>query len=211
MRSNQRWPCRRRASAPSRPWNGRARRAAAGNPAARPRCMNVSRSRSYSEKSRTWPLCGDPTARGRTGPARASRRWRRQSRARADRAPSRNISRSIRCGPEMQTVPLRPAGGSQRAKRSDTPSGVLSVPVTTPSGTGIGGDRDELHAAAAGYAARCCQRAVIAASCDRSLPIAAGNRERLKERSTAGAFRRPCEAARSFPSSISAQANHGCA
>src|SRR5262249_3574235 len=38
-----------------------------------------------------------------------------------------------------QTVPLRPGGGAQRAKRSETPSRVLTVPVTTPSGTGLAG------------------------------------------------------------------------
>src|ERR1700758_1663943 len=37
------------------------------------------------------------------------------------------------------TVPLRPGGGAQRANRSDTPSGVLSVPVTTSSGIGLAG------------------------------------------------------------------------
>ena len=36
-------------------------------------------------------------------------------------------------------MPLRPGGGDQRANRSETPSGVLSVPVTTPSGTGLAG------------------------------------------------------------------------
>src|SRR6202140_388263 len=39
----------------------------------------------------------------------------------------------------MHTVPRRPAGGSQRAKRSATPSGVLSVPATKLSGTGFAG------------------------------------------------------------------------
>jgi hypothetical protein len=34
---------------------------------------------------------------------------------------------------------LDPFGGYQRAKRSETPSGVLSVPVTMPSGTGFAG------------------------------------------------------------------------
>src|SRR5262245_15310886 len=37
------------------------------------------------------------------------------------------------------TVPLRPGGGAQRAKRSDTPSGVFSIPLTTSSGTGLAG------------------------------------------------------------------------
>src|SRR5436190_21777258 len=38
-----------------------------------------------------------------------------------------------------QTVPLRPAGGAQRANRSSAPSGVLIVPLTTSSGTGLAG------------------------------------------------------------------------
>src|SRR3984885_4537995 len=60
-------------------------------------------------------------------------------RARRSRAVSKYFSiHSVRPG-NMHTVPRRPAGGSQRAKRSDTPSGVLSVPVTTLSGTGFAG------------------------------------------------------------------------
>src|SRR5215472_13722868 len=39
----------------------------------------------------------------------------------------------------MQTVPRRPAGGSQRAKRSVTPSGVFSEPATKLSGIGFAG------------------------------------------------------------------------
>src|SRR5262245_21472656 len=37
------------------------------------------------------------------------------------------------------TVPLRPGGGAQRAKRRFTPSEVLIAPVTTSSGTGLAG------------------------------------------------------------------------
>src|SRR5215471_18594969 len=40
---------------------------------------------------------------------------------------------------KTHTVPLRPAGGAQRAKRSSAPSGVLMVPETTSSGTGLEG------------------------------------------------------------------------
>src|SRR4051794_18124775 len=39
----------------------------------------------------------------------------------------------------MQTVPLRLAGGAHRAKRISTPSGVLNVPETASSGTGLAG------------------------------------------------------------------------
>src|SRR5262249_795550 len=45
---------------------------------------------------------------------------------------------SLRPG-NTHTVPLRPGGGAQRANRSTAPSGVLTVPTTTPSGTGLAG------------------------------------------------------------------------
>src|SRR3569833_561576 len=54
------------------------------------------------------------------------------------------------------TVPLRPGGGAQRAKRKLTPSGVLIAPVTTWSGTGLAGMEtsfmDGHEAAAASWA-----------------------------------------------------------
>ncbi len=40
---------------------------------------------------------------------------------------------------KTQTVPLRLAGGAQRAKRNSAPSGVVMVPETTSSGTGLAG------------------------------------------------------------------------
>src|SRR5579859_4896815 len=40
---------------------------------------------------------------------------------------------------KMQTVPLRLAGGDQRANRISAPSGVLIVPETASSGTGLAG------------------------------------------------------------------------
>src|SRR5258706_14838002 len=40
---------------------------------------------------------------------------------------------------KTQTVPLRPAGGAQRAKRNSAPSGVLIMPETTSSGAGLAG------------------------------------------------------------------------
>src|ERR1700678_1969080 len=56
---------------------------------------------------------------------------------------SRTVSKyfsihSVRPG-KMQTVPRRPGGGAKRAKRNCTPSGVFSMPVTAPSGTGLAG------------------------------------------------------------------------
>src|SRR5580704_14116970 len=77
---------------------------------------------------------------------RSDRPWPRQSsvatanpRARRSRTVSKYFSiHSLRPW-QMQTVPRRPAGGCQRAKRIDTPSGVLSMPVTKLSGTGLAG------------------------------------------------------------------------
>ena len=39
----------------------------------------------------------------------------------------------------MHTVPLRPGGAGHRANRIETPSGVFTLPVTAPSGTGLAG------------------------------------------------------------------------
>jgi len=56
---------------------------------------------------------------------------------------SRTVSKYFSiCSPrpvKTQTVPLRPAGGAHRANRNSAPSGVLMVPVTTSSGTGLAG------------------------------------------------------------------------
>jgi hypothetical protein len=78
--------------------------------------------------------------------------WPRQSiiatanpRSRKSRTVSKYFSICSLRPVKTQTVPLRPAGGAQRAKRNSAPSGVLMVPETTSSGTGIGGDRDERH------------------------------------------------------------------
>src|SRR5207244_3782517 len=56
---------------------------------------------------------------------------------------SRTVSKYFSIGSlrpvKTQTVPLRPAGGAQRANRNSAPSGVLIVPLTTSSGTGLAG------------------------------------------------------------------------
>src|SRR5260221_8082478 len=56
---------------------------------------------------------------------------------------SRTVSKYFSiCSPRpvtTQTVPLRPAGGAHRANRNSAPSGVLMVPATTSSGTGLAG------------------------------------------------------------------------
>src|SRR5262249_58789736 len=61
------------------------------------------------------------------------------ARARRSRTVSKYFSMNSERPWNKQTVPLRPGGGSQRAKRSDTPSGVLTVPETAASGTGLAG------------------------------------------------------------------------
>ena len=60
-------------------------------------------------------------------------------RSRRSRTVSKYFSISSLRPENTQTVPLRPAGGAQRAKRSSAPSGVLMVPLTTSSGTGLAG------------------------------------------------------------------------
>ena len=61
---------------------------------------------------------------------------------------SRTVSKYFSIGSlrpvNTHTVPLRPAGGAQRAKRNSAPSGVLMVPVDV-FGDRIGGNRDERH------------------------------------------------------------------
>jgi hypothetical protein len=72
--------------------------------------------------------------------------WPRQSiiatakpRSRKSRTVSKYFSICSLRPVKTQTVPLRPAGGAQRAKRNSAPSGVLMVPETTSSGTGLAG------------------------------------------------------------------------
>src|SRR5580698_1842138 len=77
---------------------------------------------------------------------RSDRPWPRQSSAatakprdRKSRTVSKYFSIHSPRPCKMTTVPLRPAGGSQRAKRKLTPSGVFNSPVTKLSGTGLAG------------------------------------------------------------------------
>src|SRR4051812_7398978 len=60
-------------------------------------------------------------------------------RARRSRTVSKYFSMNSARPVNRQTVPLRPGGGAQRAKRMSTPSRVLSMPLTTSSGTGLAG------------------------------------------------------------------------
>ncbi len=85
-------------------------------------------------------FAADRTARDPTIPGRASRGWRRRSRGCADRARSRNISRSTRCDPGRCTpCPAGPPAAQTAQSAALTPSGVLSMPVTALSGTGLAG------------------------------------------------------------------------
>ena len=60
-------------------------------------------------------------------------------RARASPTTSKYFSMNSARPGSTSSVPLRPWGGAQRAKRNATPSGVLRTPVTAPSGTGFAG------------------------------------------------------------------------
>ncbi len=107
--------------------------------------MNASTSSSYSEKSPTWPL-------RRSDSSRSDIPWPRQSsvatakpRARSSRAVSKYFSMNSARPWNRQTVPLRPGGGCQRAKRRLTPSRALIVPETTSSGTGLAGMETRIH------------------------------------------------------------------
>ena len=85
--------------------------------------MKVSRSTSYSGESCAHGPCADRAARGRTGPGRANRGSRPQSRASCrSRTSSKYFSMNSVRPWNRHTVPLRPAAAGQRAKRIDTPS-----------------------------------------------------------------------------------------
>ena len=91
-------------------------------------------------------LAAVAAGRGRTGPGRASRASPRRSRAHAGRAPSRNTSRSIRCGPGRCTPSRagRPAAASAHNAATRLPRLDRADDVIVRNG--IGGDRDKLHA-----------------------------------------------------------------
>ena len=89
-------PHARPAASPRRPSNAPARKRAAGNPAAPPAARR-SRRRPRNRRSRGHSPCADRAGGATNAPARASRSSPPQSRGRASRAPSRNISRSARC------------------------------------------------------------------------------------------------------------------
>ena len=101
--------------------------------------MMAARSVAYSEKFRTWPLCGSESARSDMPCPRQSKVATAKPRARRSRTVSKYFSMYSARPCSTTTVPLRPAGGAQRAKRKVTPSGVLMLPVTTSSGAGLAG------------------------------------------------------------------------
>ena len=102
-------------------------------------CMMASRSVAYSEKFRTWPLLASLRPRSDRPCPRQSKVATAKPRARKSRTVSKYFSMYSARPCNSTTVPLRPGGGSKRAKRSETPSGVLTAPVTTWSGTGLAG------------------------------------------------------------------------
>ena len=127
MRSNQRLPHARRAASPRRPSNAPAQRTAAGNPASPPAARRFRR-RPRSRRNRGHSPCGIAQPPRRMALA-APVDHRHGKTAVAQVTHGLEIF-SI-CSPrpvKTQTVPLRLAGGAQRAKRNSAPSGVLMVP-----------------------------------------------------------------------------------
>ena len=92
--------------------------------------MKVSRSVSYL-RSRGHSPCAGRSRRAPTNPGRANPATRRRSLARGDHAQSRNIFRSIRCGPEKCT-PCRAGRPEAASAQSATPRRRVSLmsPVT---------------------------------------------------------------------------------
>ena len=127
----------------SRPWNGRARkrRRAIRQHDLAHECFEVG---VELGEVPDIAFAADRRARDPTGPGRASRGSRRRSRGCADRGRSRNISRSIRCGPEKCTPCRggRPAAQNARSAAS-TPSGVFEHASDDVVGNRICRDGDE--------------------------------------------------------------------
>src|SRR5580693_6231124 len=100
---------------------------------------------------------------------------------------SRTVSKyfsihSVRPG-KTQTVPRRPAGGAKRAKRICTPSAVLSMPLTAPSGTGLAGIETSFIGPWAETKPRLYQQSAEAqSSAVGRAPIAVGMRHDLRRR-----------------------------
>src|SRR5260363_17993 len=90
-------------------------------------------------KVRTYPLRGSRSRRDEWPWPRQSIIATAKPRSRRSRTVSKYFSIISPRPLNTQTVPLRPGGGAQRAKRSSAPSDVLIVPLTTSSGTGLAG------------------------------------------------------------------------
>src|SRR2546430_11924329 len=101
--------------------------------------MNASTSVSKSEKLSTCPLRGSGNCRDECPCPRQSMTATVKPRLRRSRTVSKYFSMNSLRPVKTHTVPLPPAGASQRAKRNSTPSGVVILPVTTSSGTGLPG------------------------------------------------------------------------
>src|SRR3984893_4110171 len=147
MRSNQRFPACATRSITAPPIECASAKNGGGQSGSTTCCTKASTSTSKSEKSRTWPLRGSRKRRDEWPCPRQSIIATANPRSRRSRTVSKYF---CICSPppvKTQTVPLRPAGGAQRAKRNSAPSGVLMVPATTFSGTGLAGIETSVMAA----------------------------------------------------------------
>ena len=138
-RSNQRLPCRAIRIITVPPIECPIAKIGGGQSGSTTSFISTSTSRSYSEKSPTWPLRGSLSVRSEPPCPRQSMVATAKPRARNSRTVSKYFSMNSARPWNRHTVPLRPGGGCQRAKRILTPSRVLSMPVTTSSGTGLAG------------------------------------------------------------------------
>ena len=150
MRSNQREPFwATRISTLPRHRMGDARRSAAGSPAAPPRCMKVFEIEVvFGEIARRDPCGGSASARSDRPCPRQSSVATAKPRARRSRTVSKYFSMNSARPWNRQTVPLRPGGGCQRAKRSVDAVARLQRAGDGTLGHRIGGDGDELHGTA---------------------------------------------------------------
>jgi len=121
----------------------------AGNPAVTTLLHEGFQRRFRSRKNRGHSLCADRAKRRDEWPCPAPVDHRHREKT-AIRAKSRTVSKYFSiCSArpvKTQTVPLRPAGGAQRAKRNFRAVGRFeSCRRRRLQETGLGGDRDERH------------------------------------------------------------------
>ena len=145
MRSNQRLPWRASRIMTVPPIEWPMAKIGGGQSGSTTSFMKVSRSSSYSEKSPTWPLRGSASLRSEPPWPRQSSVATAKPRERNSRTVSKYFSMNSARPWNRQTVPLRPGGGCQRAKRRLTPSRGLERAGDDVFRHRIGWDGDEIH------------------------------------------------------------------